>query len=137
MQLIRLAETKLSNEEEDQVSWMKQGNKKFSVKSAFTLLRNEARIDIWNGWKRIWKLRVQERTKILMWLLAHDRVLSNWARWNRQIAKSPGCDRCDAAKEDDVHAVRDCNKSRELWLSFLPPALNQKILSYHYKIGYY
>lgn len=74
------------------------------------------------GWKRIWRLRAQERAKVFIWLLSHDKVLSNWSRWRRQLTTSQCCDRCGAAKEDGPHAVRDCKGSMEVWLSFSPPS---------------
>lgn len=123
--LLEMARISLrSMEVEDRVGWMKQGNSRFSIKSAFSLLRGDASEDVWIGWKRIWRLKVQERAKVFMWLLAHDRVLSNWARWRRKLATSPCCDRCSVAKEDGIHAIRDCKGSREVWIVFLPPSLH-------------
>ncbi|KAK7251595.1 hypothetical protein RIF29_34927 [Crotalaria pallida] len=34
------------------------------------------------------------------------------------MTTSPGCSRCDGEYESGLHVVRDCPKSRDLWVSF-------------------
>lgn len=95
----------------------------FTIRSAYLMLRRENINDTWKGWKRIWRLKAQERIKVFMWLLAHDKTLTNWSRWHRQISLTACCDRCTAEKEDAIHALRDHKASKEVLMCFIPPLL--------------
>lgn len=63
--------------EDDQFGRLDPSNRVFTVKSTYHLLRGGNRGESWKGWRRIWRLRVQERIKVFMWLLAHDKILTN------------------------------------------------------------
>lgn len=60
-------------------------------------------------------LRVQQRIKVFVWLVAHNKVLTNYNRWKRRMTQLAGCARCTCEKEDTLHMVRDCVASREVW----------------------
>lgn len=64
-----------------------------------------------------------------MWLLAHDKVLTNYARWRRMIADNPECVICNNQKEDSLHAIRNCNEFNKVWMHLLPPSQRQIFLS--------
>lgn len=68
-----------------------------------------------------------------MWILAHDRVMTNWSRWRRRIAQTAGCDRCSFEREDGAHAIRDCKESKEVWPAFIPPHLHTRFFSLELK----
>lgn len=87
--------------------------------------------DVWDEWRKIWKLRVHNRLKVSAWILAHGNVLSNWSRWKRKLAINPSCTRCEDAIEDSIHAVRDCPKSRVVWQHFVPHGLSRKFFSWN------
>lgn len=80
--LVRLAGIGLSliTEEEDDAGWLTPENKSFTVKSAYDLLTGRSAGEVWKGWKRIQCLKVQEHTKVFLWILAHDRTMTNWTR---------------------------------------------------------
>lgn len=63
----------------DRFSWLSESNMKFTVASAYKLLRKENDSGVWKGWKKICRLRVQERIKVFVWLLAHDKILTDWS----------------------------------------------------------
>lgn len=62
------------------VGWLKEGANKFSVKIVYELQAGRIVEERWTGWKLMWKLRVQQRVKDWVWLLAHGGVLTNEAR---------------------------------------------------------
>lgn len=125
--LIKIADVVLSavGDEQDKVCWLGPNNRGFTVKSAYRLLRGELSEGSWQGWKLIWRLRTQEWTKTFLWLLAHDGILTNGARWQRHVSNFPGCVRCQETIEDALHAIRDCKDSSEVWLSFIPKPLQK------------
>lgn len=102
----------------------------FSVRSAYELIRGVGLTGAWPGWKRIWRLKVQERIKVFLWLLAHEKVLTNLSRVRRNLSQSACCDRCPAAVEDAMHAVRDCPASKEVWIRFVPPDVHNQFFSF-------
>lgn len=123
--LLRVAEHEINYQDEggDSVGWLAPENSKFTVRSAYLLLRGEGPNSAWEGWKRIWQLKAQERIKVFMWLLAHDKILTNASRWRRHLTSNPCCFRCDAVVEDGLHVIRDCKGSKEVWECFIPPPL--------------
>lgn len=61
---------------EDQVGWLKPRNNNFTVALAYKLLTGKNKEGRWGGWLKIWRLKVQRRVKVFVWLVAHDRVLT-------------------------------------------------------------
>ncbi|KAF7837882.1 ribonuclease H [Senna tora] len=75
-----------------------------------------------SNWKSIWKLHVPQRVRSFMWLLMHEKLLTNVERCRRRIADSTVCDRCGGISEDIIHALRDCNKAKDIWLRLVKPS---------------
>lgn len=57
----------------------------FTVFSAYKMCYNLQGKTKWQGWEDIWKAKVHQRARVFKWPLAHDMILSNHARWSRQI----------------------------------------------------
>lgn len=113
----------------DEFGWLDPWNKSFTVKSVYLLLRRDRDYDNWEGWKKIWKLRTQERIKVFMWLTAHDKILTNYSRRRQRLALVRSCDRCEAMEEDALHALHDCGDSKEVWNCFVPLVLQGRFFS--------
>lgn len=47
-----------------------------------------------------------ERVRCLVWIICHDRLLTNY---------SPMCDFCANTIEDELHELRDCPKAKLFW----------------------
>lgn len=45
----------------------------------------------WDGWKRLWRLRVQQRITVFLWMMAHERILTNSMRWLSGLVVSSDC----------------------------------------------
>lgn len=73
-----------------------------------------------------WK--TQERTKVFMWILARDRVMTNWSRWRRSISQNPDCDHCNAEKEDVAHAIRDYKESKRFACFYFSASTHRLLL---------
>src|SRR4051812_2920128 len=61
--LLKLARMTVNNNSlaTDRVDWLDADNMRFTVKSAYSLLIGIQPSVDWNGWKRIWSLKSQER----------------------------------------------------------------------------
>lgn len=119
--LLKLAGTSLldSGEGSDCMGWLKVDGA-FSVSSAYEVFVGLSKENQWSGWKQIWRLRVQQRVKVFVWLATHERLMTNFNRWKRGLTQNPGCSRCNCDKEDVVHMVRDCVASKVVWEAVLP-----------------
>lgn len=108
--LIRMVSIVLSNEEgaEDKLIWRNDKSGVFSVGSAYRAISVRSSQEEWLGWGKIKRLPVQQRVTIFVWLLAHDRLVSNYNRWRRRLTGSPLCTLCEEREESCLHAICDC-----------------------------
>lgn len=108
--------------ERDRVSWMKTSGGNFSVKTTYELAVIVSDGGGWDGWKHIWSLRVQQRSKVFLWLLGHEVVLTNHARWRRGLSSGSDCVRCMGEREDNLPMIRERTDSKEVWGHFCSPS---------------
>ncbi|CAN1121084.1 Putative ribonuclease H protein At1g65750 [Linum perenne] len=61
------------------------------------------------------------RIKHFLWLVAHDRLLTNEERWKRTWTEDGSCSRCGHPQETVLHVLRDCSAAVNTWthLAFL------------------
>ncbi|CAN1162405.1 Putative ribonuclease H protein At1g65750 [Linum perenne] len=100
--------------------WGPDPKGKFSIKSAYEILDCSSLEDAGNTWRIVWKWEGPSRIKHFLWLVAHERVLTNGERCRRHIAQDSSCYRCSGVQEDLLHVVRDCTLAREVWRSLFP-----------------
>jgi hypothetical protein len=70
-------------------------------------------------WSKVWKLNVPERVRCFIWLLLHDRLLTNY-RKSRMGLGHAMCTHCGNVVETSLHAIRDCALVTPLWLQTVP-----------------
>jgi ribonuclease HI len=70
-------------------------------------------------WNSVWKLRVPERVRCFIWLLLHDRLLTNH-RKNRMGIGHAMCSYCVNVVETNLHVLRDCILVAPFWLQVVP-----------------
>lgn len=66
------------------------------------------------GWRKVWKLGVQQRIRVFLWVSAHGKLMTNLERWKRRMAANPLCIRCAEAEESSLQAIRDCVFAKEV-----------------------
>ncbi|KAF7812935.1 ribonuclease H [Senna tora] len=102
----------------DQVMWSPGNNDVFSISSAYKVLMkyDGSRAD--GMWKCLWKSKIQQRSKLILWRLGHDRLptRSLIASWS---GASSSCPWCDNNRETNIHGLRDCCKVAQIWKRFL------------------
>ncbi|KAF7830019.1 reverse transcriptase [Senna tora] len=106
---------------EDTPIWRHSRDGKFSVESCYNAVNGVIYGSRGNVWNSIWKLNVPQRVRSSMWLCANNKLLTNVERCKRQISDSSVCDCCGGASEDVIHALRDCDKVRDIWLRLVKP----------------
>ncbi|XP_074290582.1 uncharacterized protein LOC141617299 [Silene latifolia] len=111
---------------EGSLYWNASSSGKFTVKSALALIKSaeitpEAEPIAWHV---IWKLPVQQRIRMFIWLAAHRRLMTNYNRVRRGIHDDPLCPRCREEDESTDHLLRNCPYSKEIWYLLGESAIN-------------
>ncbi|XP_054801608.1 uncharacterized protein LOC129305663 [Prosopis cineraria] len=103
------------------VRWKHEKHGIFTVRSAYDSL-----IDSYDCpdqiWAKIWKLRVPQRCRSFLWLMSHDRILTNKSRFDRHLDIQPWCSCCPEEFEDTLHVMRQCPEAKEVWMKLLRPS---------------
>lgn len=110
----------LDPDDYDEVGWMELWTGKFSAKNAYILANEWAEVDKWEGWKMIWRMKIQHWVKIFAWIMAHEKLLTNRERWQMKRAHSPAYARRAQGDERVLHAIRDCSRARGVWFYLMP-----------------
>nr|ABN08698.1 RNA-directed DNA polymerase; Ribonuclease H, putative [Medicago truncatula] len=67
------------------------------------------------SWVWIWKLKLPEKIKFLVWLACHNSVPTISLLNHRNIAPTATCSRCNLHVETFLHCVHDCHNSKNIW----------------------
>lgn len=77
---------------------------------------------------RIWKLQVSERCISFMWILKHDRLLTNFSKSRKGLVHASS-KLCGNVCEDTLHAIRDCAKAMHTWKRLVPSKIMVEFFS--------
>jgi hypothetical protein len=102
----------------DRRVWSGTDNGQFSIASAYNLLCSLGDHNREMGWVRIWKLKVPERIRSFIWLVRHDRLITNYRKSKMHIGE-PWCTHCVDIIEDTLHVLRDCPLAKSVWCNLL------------------
>lgn len=83
-------------------------------------------------WKNIWKVVVPERCRTFLWLLKHDRLLTNFSKSKKGLGYT-GCSLCGNFCETTIHALRDFLKCVPPWKSIVPSDLMVEFFTSNFK----
>lgn len=95
------------------------GNKEFSIKEMFKTIDGHDIDPVDKDWNKIWKASVSERCRSFLWILKHDRLLTNFSK-SKEGLGSASCNLCGSICESTIHATRDCHKCVSIWRSLVP-----------------
>ena len=86
------------------------------MKNPATAMMNNNPTHSINGlWTTIWKLKAPQRAIIMMWVILHDKLMTDKERYQREIAPKPFCNCCPSEVEDLNHLFRYCTNVGSLW----------------------
>ncbi|KAF5938109.1 hypothetical protein HYC85_025615 [Camellia sinensis] len=74
---------------------------------------NSTSIQPW--WKSLWRHHSPNRWKHTLWLVRHDRLLTNEMKLRRHLSSEATCTLCDHPCETTIHALRDCYRAQRIW----------------------
>ncbi|CAN1137716.1 Putative ribonuclease H protein At1g65750 [Linum perenne] len=121
----------IAGNDDDDMIWGPDPKGTFSLKSAYEVLAaagsdNNANQKLWN---LIWRWKGPNRVRFFLWLVAHNRILTNAERRRRHLSATDTCDRCNMGSEDVLHVLRDCNFAVKIWRGILPHSQLQSFFS--------
>jgi len=101
----------------DAYIWSQNKNGVYSTKSGYSWLLSHHEPDNQTNisCSRIWRLKVPEKFKFLVWLACHNDVPTLALLKHRNIVSSPTCSRCGDHEESLFHCVHDCKFSKVIW----------------------
>jgi hypothetical protein len=73
-----------------------------------------------NVWQRLWHIDAAERVRAFVWILKHNRLMTN-ARKNKMGLGSAACWWCNDTVETTLHDLRDCPYAMALWMNTVSP----------------
>ncbi|CAN1837968.1 Putative ribonuclease H protein At1g65750 [Linum perenne] len=116
---------------EDYPVWGLETNGKFSIKSCYNMIKELQPDDDQTRtmWKLVWQWPGPNRIRHFLWLVSHNKVLTNLERRRRHISQSTICQCCNAEEESLIHLLHDCCKAREAWLCILPASSTAEFFS--------
>lgn len=104
----------------DNISWSRSANGKFTIKSAYTLLKQNS----WQGrsdhWKMIWRYQGLHRVHFFLWLAAQKKLFTNQEQVRRHIGHNLACPVWQCVIEDPLHVLRDCKEVAMVWKYYIP-----------------
>nr|WMB96745.1 hypothetical protein [Solanum melongena] len=104
---------------DDIVFWKLESDGNFSTKSAYEsqLQTLPMRNSIWN---HVWSLKCPNKLRIFVWRLVHGVIPTAEFLHHRHMTSQVLCFRCTQQVETSLHALRDCHRAKQTWLSLDP-----------------
>ncbi|CAN1188831.1 Putative ribonuclease H protein At1g65750 [Linum perenne] len=104
----------------DRLVWGLEENGVFSIKTAYLILKD---LNMDGGdydWRLAWRWKGPNRIKHFIWLVFHNRILTNEERNRRHLTNQVVCPRCSIHSESLSHVIRDCCFALQVWENVLP-----------------
>jgi ribonuclease HI len=100
----------------DKLVWIKDPKGQFSAKSAYKMCQENSSSQPQDPlWKNLWKLKVHDRVKMLLWRIASN-VLPTKDNLDQRLGVSDtACPLCNEAKETIIHLFLECSIAKAIW----------------------
>lgn len=86
----------------------------YTVKDMYNAMADvNANQNIDPKWMKIWKLNVSLRVRSFVWMLKHNKLLTNFNKGRRGLG-SAMCSLCGYVCEDTIHVFRDYTKAMQI-----------------------
>lgn len=107
--------------------WHFSPNGAFSTKSAYKVstLGSLSCSSVSNGgvekwWNCLWKTKIPNKIKMLVWRVFHDIIPSNFNLCNKNVPITYGCSECGKKQKTSFHTLFRCKRAKEIWNCILP-----------------
>ncbi|CAN0917037.1 Putative ribonuclease H protein At1g65750 [Linum grandiflorum] len=113
----------------DSMVWGLEPSGKFSIRTAYLLLKDLQEETSDHRWKGIWRWQGPNKIRHFLWLASHNRLLTNEERGRRHLTNQVLCSFCSTRTESCIHILRDCCFARQVWHKILPQVITGEELS--------
>ena len=112
-------------DKKDCLSWPRCKSGSYSVKTGYQLLCEFEMNSLPSSsdsevikcfWKDIWRLKVPNKVKVLLWRACSRALPTKVNLQKRRVVDNSTCDQCGCMVEDEFHTLWDCEKVREAWV---------------------
>jgi len=76
-------------------------------------------------WQVIWKCPTTSKLRFFLWLVGHEKIMSNVHCFLRGLTNSSKCKDCPGLDEDGLHILRDCKHAVPLGRELVPHTQQQ------------
>ena len=108
-----------ASRQEDKLIWVPNAKGEFTSKSAYNIANphpNQSSLSD-KMWKNIWKIRVPERVKMLLWRIATNAIPVKEVLGQRVELDNQECILCQDGQETISHLFFHCPVARAIWFS--------------------
>lgn len=113
----------------DKITWKHTRDGYFSIKYSYEFLTTGGTSEDKACWNYIWRLSVTKRIRYFTWLLTSNKLLINAERWRRYLTDNNNYQLCQQDREDELHAIRDCPTSKQVWMNIIDPYFTDTFFS--------
>ncbi|CAN1142156.1 Putative ribonuclease H protein At1g65750 [Linum perenne] len=110
---------------DDAIVWGLEASGRFSVKTAYWLVKELAEEDEDTDWKKVWSWEGPAKIKHFIWLVMHGKLITNEERRRRHLSPDAICLECQDPCESMDHILRRCHVAQEVWRELLPLAISR------------
>ncbi|CAL1384527.1 unnamed protein product [Linum trigynum] len=103
---------------EDKTIWAMERDGRFRLKSAYALAAGLDEADDDQSWTKLWKWKGPNRVKHFLWLVMHDRLMTNKERAKRKLTDNQNCSQCKDVEESIEHILQQCPSAKLTWIKF-------------------
>ncbi|CAN1845759.1 Putative ribonuclease H protein At1g65750 [Linum perenne] len=116
---------------QDTPSWGLEGMGTYTIRSGYALITDHQSVNPaeTGKWKPIWNWQGPNKVRHFLWLMGHNRLLTNSERRRRHLADSDLCPICNDESETMEHCIRSCKSATEVWKDLIPPHLFQDFMT--------
>ncbi|CAN1163134.1 Putative ribonuclease H protein At1g65750 [Linum perenne] len=109
---------------EDTPTWGLEGKGNYTVKSGYALIKEHEQGSLEDKvrWTVVWKWPGPNKIRHFLWLVSHNRLLTNLERRRRHLANADFCVSCSSQTETIDHVFRQCPIAVEVWRELVPPS---------------
>ncbi|XP_019167626.1 PREDICTED: uncharacterized protein LOC109163328 [Ipomoea nil] len=113
-------------EANDSIGWSKDISGIFTISSAYDIATGASSLTEAAKWNSIWKLKVPNRIRSFLWLVAHGRIMTNSNRVKRGLTTCDKCWACDDLIEDVDHVLRSYPAAKDLCKAVFPDSFQRR-----------
>ena len=113
--LIQAIPTTFTSRGRERISWMGNPKGTFDLRSAYSIAIGVEIDMVVSDFRWIWKLNTLPCIKTFLWMCAHGSIGVKTCLVRRRVVEEESYPICQRALETILHALRDCQKVKEVW----------------------